>query len=418
MNFKKWLLNNYLFQELRISDEILKLIDNSYLDVDKNGNIVEYNPRSGVYFNINKENKSLDISRISPLSKKFHKFIKTIKKYIHDILDFEVNVYFQAAHMQSDDVNFNKRKVKYWMELDPVDINDKMPEFLYHGTSSNLYNLYIKKYGLKSRGASGVGGSYGSQNIDSLSKDDLIYLSVHPDAAAREASNQASKIHGGYPLILQIRTSNLDQQRLHPDEDTKSTNPKKSIEIASVLAYQGLIPSDAIIPHSIKKDKKWQHYEQLETTENPLLKRIQEEKHLSLYQGDYYYYILLDAGIIDENGNVVNKNITNDQLVKFIKKGGVWADNARSIYKSFSDGFIYNVNYQYVHKKHLTTELKTILNEFIKLGILEMTWENESKMTFQRRAFSNDKVIAFSKLLQKKNFSNIENNLKKTFQEI
>lgn len=359
------------------------------LTLDNNGNVVRYDYNSNKpHLTINPKVKSIDLQKLSPQSSEFHKIIKALKSKYQDINDWEINHYFMAGHLQPGN-HYDKRKVGYYLKEPSIVLNNKLPKYLYHGTSTNLWYDGISQKGLSPRKATGSSGTYGSQNVSSLSQDDLVYLSGHPDFATREAGKQASQKHGGLPLILRIDGKYLDPNKLQPDEDTRSNNPQGSFNISSTLAYKGNISVSGINTFLIGKKNiennrikyKWEPFNGVEISEHPLTALIKSGQ--TPYKDDPNYYALKDAGIIDQEKvynddghsytkDVIKKPDVSDQEIKAIIKNSSWTQNVRLIIKDINDaysGTLYSIK-SIPNSTSFTPQQEKIINMLLDSGLV------------------------------------------------
>lgn len=421
-NFKEWM---NLQQEAKADPSKFSNKSQS-LKLDDTGNIVGLTDEDYIkrinYFEINPKAGILTLQKMSPQAPQFRKIVNALKKKYQDIDRWEVQIYGQAGHMMNGKPDQRNRTVGFWLGQTSVDINNKLPKHFYHGTCTNLWYDGIKKNGLLPRKVSGSSGSYGSQNVDSLSRDSMVYLSTHPDAAAREAAVQSSKKHGGKPLILRVDSSGLFQNRFHPDEDTRKDTGQQSIESMSVAAYEGRIPASILEPFLLgykpEKSKyanswEWKKFMDVPVEEHPLSKRLRDND--LPYSGDPEYYALKDAGVLDReetyddrgfrNSRDIKKRDVSDSELKTILKNSPWTQNVRLIMRDLDSGYRGTL-FQLKGLKipsNLTPREQSMINLLQSSKILSIgngyydidSWNPESK------------VIALAKNLGKSSFANL-----------
>jgi len=114
---------------------------------------------------------------------------------------------------------------------------------LYHGTSSVFLESILEK-GLLPRKYTGISNWDISEFWIDLSSDpELVYLASTPEKA-RNIGSQAAEIHGGKPVVLEVRVSSYN---LFPDEDSGPAivlrgDWRESLEVRGTCAYRGIIP--------------------------------------------------------------------------------------------------------------------------------------------------------------------------------
>jgi len=59
--------------------------------------------------------------------------------------------------------------------------------------------------------------------------------------AAKFASRAAASFDNSYPVILKIKTEELNKELLKPDEDSKKEKWKDSLNSLGMIAYKGII---------------------------------------------------------------------------------------------------------------------------------------------------------------------------------
>ena len=404
MNFKQWLL----FSEAKFDPNIIKpykngtFVDRFDLDLDDQGNVIPHNhSNEKSYITIDPKKKSITsgsgYQRLSPQSTKFHRIIKALKSKYQDIEDWEVQVRrFEPANKFS-------RTVGYWLSRPEIRLANKMPKYLYHGTSTNLWYEGIKQKGLVPRNITGSSGSFGAQNISALSYDNLVYLSTDPDASTRSAAKQASENHGGKQLIIRIDTKGLDPNKLQPDEDSGATTAQASIDVMSTLAYEGKIPSNNLEPFLFKTNKNWEKFYDIPVEEHPVTKDLKTGRTPD--HGTPNYYALKDAGLIDKFRKILidPKNITDTQ-VKNIIKNATWTQNVIMILSDLGKG---NGILNSRPLEGIKLSKESLENPIVKMLVKHTTLrEDEDKEEF---------AISLAKELGKKNF---KEEVPRTIQEI
>jgi hypothetical protein len=406
MNFKDFL-------EVKLDPNIVKInkqfpygsdkpyIQKSFnIEIDNQGNITS-DISNDSYYTISPQAKTIILQKTSPFIENFHKIIKALKKQFPDIETWKVEVYGQSGNMQTGRNKMN-RNVAYYLKHKPINIKNYLPEFLYHGTCTNLYLSNIKKEGLKSRGSSSNLGSYGAKNIGAISRSNLVYLSVHPDAAARSASIQAAQRHGGKPLILKITTKNLFPEKFTFDEDAIGSNDAQdSINKMSTLAYKGRIPSSSIepilvgIPTKNVYSPKWERYREMEMEDHPWTKMLNSGQ--KPWYGEAEYWIFKDAGIIDNEK--ILKNVTNDEVVNAIKKGG-WAIILMKLQNDLNHrGILYNIQNCKV-SKDISKEESDVLSQLIDSELFYI--DSEGWIRLVSSYYREDKTIKLAKIIYNK----------------
>ena len=431
MDFKNWLeaLFDPNITKLKkfTSGDYKGLLHQYALSIDDNGNVINHDFNSKKpYVEIKPNKKEIDLQGLSPQSTQFHRIINAIKSKYPDIENWKVNHYFMAAHMSSASNRY--RTVGFWLSKPEIRLANKMPQFFYHGTSTNLWYEGIKQRGLLPKKLTGSAGSYGSQNIQALSHDDLVYLATDPDAATREAAKQAAKKHGGLPLIIRINTTGLDPNKLAPDEDTNQQSAQASIDIASTLAYQGKIPPTNLEPFLIgeKKETKnsitydWVKFHDVPVQEHPLTQRLKNNQ--VPYSNEPEYFALLDAGIIQTTKKdnsafpsyhdvVVNPQNINDQQIKQIIKNSGWTQNVKLILKDMEkgySGFLYQIKDKIIPKNLTQNKLVKMIIDSQLVSIRDYQDKYLLSLNDYKPTLS---AIQLAKMLGNTNFNQYAQNL-------
>jgi hypothetical protein len=132
------------------------------------------------------------------------------------------------------DFDGHKIKISDFLDTDYTEA----PEFWYHGTSTAFLDK-IRQHGLIPRRTSGVKASY--VGFATESNPQYVYLSDGHGSSVRFAATEAAKKHGGKPLVLKISGEAIDVDRLQPDEDSKESTWRGSLNLMGSAAYDGSI---------------------------------------------------------------------------------------------------------------------------------------------------------------------------------
>lgn len=432
--FKEWLyaeakLDPSATQPYKVDNGNTKRLRRSFaLTLDDRGNVVSYDyTQNKPHLEISPNSKSISLQKLSPQSAEFHKIVNALRSKYPDIDNWRTDHFFMAGLMQG--AGTRSRTAGYWMKNPPVQLANKMPPYFFHGTSTNLWYDGIKQKGLMPRRLTGSSGTYGAQNISSLSQADLVYLSTDPDAAAREASGQAAAKHGGSPLILRISSNGLDASRLVPDEDTRTDSAQASINIGSILAYSGRIPPSSIEPFLLGTKKKknnrlytdWEKFTDVEVTEHPVTTSLRKGE--VPWSSSPEYYALKDAGIIgveetrDSNGHTDRRTVIkdtefDDQKIRSILKSSGWTNNARAILNDVGAGYsgtIYLLQTFTAPQELLEDQTIKML---IESGIITPR-NHENNVHFEVRGWNSEKyAIALAKLMGRMSFQELSSRIK------
>jgi hypothetical protein len=440
MNFKSWLEARMAFdpkpRKFQNAYDKTSVSRNRSIKLDKNGNIVELDSDdyTGIgrvpHFNIKPGSKELDLQHIGPQSVDFHKIVKALRPQYPDIDEWTVHFFGQVGHLTTGNKKWG-RTVGYWMKQPAANLSNKMPDYFYHGTSTNQWYSGIKKNGLLPRTMSGSMGSYGAQNISSLSQDNLVYLALHPDAATREASLQAANKHGGNPVILRIDGKSLFPDKLTSDEDSRSDTAADSARLMSVVGYNGRVPPQAIKPFLLghrMQDKnrlytQWEKFKDVDVAEHPMTKGLKSGR--MPYSNDPEYLALKDAGIIgsekkpdiygiDRDQDVVSGNFS-DEDVKNAIKNAPWVHNARAIIHDMGEsyrGHIYKLKDLSIPEK-LPPDLQKVINMLIQSGMMydpKRSYYELSTWDVWPRA------VKLAKLMGKMSFKELTNKINQIYQ--
>ena len=321
--------------------------------------------------------------------------------------------------------NQYNRTVGYWMKQKPVDINNKIPTTLYHGTCTNLLPT-IEKKGLLPRSLTGSTGSYGAQNVDSLSQHDLVYVSVHPDAATRTAAVQAARKHGGRPLILKIDSSQLFPERFVPDEDARhAKTAQDSVRTMSIMAYRGKIPAAIIQPFLLGKEEtqnnriliNWFSYSPVPPEDHPWTTKLRNGE--VPYSGDPEHYIFKHAGIIGDEEyqtdygrqtrTVKKRDADNDEILDLLKNGG-WAHNVNAIRKDLDNGYrgtLYGL--KGLNPPALPSSLQQTLDMLLRSGLAKRERDNSIYLTTWN---AEKEIVALARLMGRMDFRQFLQNVR------
>jgi hypothetical protein len=407
MDFKKWLNEvtadpsyNPLARKVYRNQGSKPYLSNSKVFHVDGGKIVDGYPPSGTSFHAYYElyPRSIQLHNVDPSSKEFKQVVKYLRKFIPKIDDFDVSL-MSLSHPETGNRKKYYHKVSYWIGQKNTDINPRqpLPEFLYHGTSTELWYSGIKKRGLMPRNmnASSAAGSYGASGA--LSHGDKVYLSVHPDMAARSAARQASSAHGGQPLILKISTKGLDVDKFTGDEDmdreyqsTVKLAKEKGLRVPSFarvsqsrmgsVAYIGRIPASLIQPFLIAKKEqsgmiaKWDQFSDVEQDEHALTKKLKQGGWFSSYDSPYFY-ALVDEGILKSTEEdrhhfeVADPSSITDKQVRDLIKRSPWVMDAHAIAKDLGDWGRQLKNLHYSPTKVEEPNLQKIIDLLVNAGI-------------------------------------------------
>jgi hypothetical protein len=116
---------------------------------------------------------------------------------------------------------------------------DALPQLL-HGTSSTAW-ARIQRQGLAPRRQTGAAPAYGARLSNAAPADPgCVYLTTQLGTAAF-AARDAAREHGGEPVILVVRTDDLDEAKLEADEDSESSSWRESVGRIGAVKYRGRI---------------------------------------------------------------------------------------------------------------------------------------------------------------------------------
>lgn len=409
MDFKKWLnevtadpsYNPLARKVYRNQGSKTHLSGSRVFHVDR-GKIVNGHPSGGTsfhaYYELYPGQQSIQLHNIDPSGKEFKQVIKYLRKFIPKIDTFDVSL-MNLSHPEHSTKGKYYHKVSYWIGQKDTSVNprQKLPEFLYHGTSTELWYSGIKSKGLMPRNTnpSGVTGSYGASGA--LSHGDKVYLSVHPDMATRGAARQASSAHGGQPLILKISTHGLDIDKITGDEDmdreyqsTVKIAKEKGQRVPSFasvsqqrmgsVSYIGRIPASLIQPFLLGKREpngiiaKWEPFQDVGQEEHALTKKLKAGGWFSSYDSPYFY-ALVDEGIVKPTEQdrmhftVVDPSSITDKQVRELIKRSAWVMDAHAVSKDLNDYGKKIKNLYYYQTKVDEPKLQKIIDLLVRSGI-------------------------------------------------
>lgn len=377
------------------------------------------------HITVNNKNKSVIAYWMTPVTPVFHQLINKLKKFYPDIENYSITV--TGSQFKSGAVNYknlgpneapfldNKdRTVGFWLKNKPINLNQHLPQYLYHGTSTNLWYDGIKQKGLLPRRLSGSGGSYGNQG-DALSQVDLIYLSAQPDIATRHAAQQAAEKHGGKPLIIRIKSDRLYPELFRPDEDSRAKTAQQSVFNMGTMAYQGRIPPTLIEPFQIGERiadrfvySKWKKFEDVPVGEHPLTNMLKTSNGFFSSSSSPFYWALVDAGLVKDEDyytptghrntrQVVDQNITDDQIRKLIKNSP-WVQDADMISKDINDWGMKGLKSLDNLPTETTPELQPIIDMLVDNGF----YTKEGNYLRKAYFINKEHIISLAKALHKK----------------
>jgi hypothetical protein len=124
----------------------------------------------------------------------------------------------------------------------------RSPVLFLHGTSSTAWDR-IQEQGLLPRKRSGSRPAYGAHLSHAAAADpEAVYLTTQLGTASW-AARDAARTHGGEPTILEVDARDLDEDKLEPDEDSRSASWRESLETMGSVKYKGQIPPRSIRIH-------------------------------------------------------------------------------------------------------------------------------------------------------------------------
>lgn len=389
MNFREWFLEAHTMEPPKVFKQGGHLHRNNVFYLDNKGQIQSGYPGDHVPY-VERVYGELRLHYLSPQSKLFRDLAQAlVKMYGKIILDAEVSM-FNFSHPETGRKTYS-RTVRYWLSQSKGGYSLKnIPQYLYHGTCTNLWHDNIRNEGLLPRmlNKNGAAGSYGAANMDSLSHKDKIYLSTHPDIAARAASRQAASRHGGNPLILKIDARELDRNKFGNDEDAEKYT-KDSIQFMGAVAYAGRIPARLITPFvmGVKTDEtshradKWVPFKDVGMAEHPLTTKLKGQPQWFSSHDSPYYWALVDAGIVKnveyttpsghrETKIEIRPGIT-DEEIRAIIKNSPWVQDAEATVKDVNNWGMSGLKSLDRTKRpeNLTSEQEKVLDLLLKSGL-------------------------------------------------
>jgi hypothetical protein len=411
--FKQWLLTEAIIDKEEFIKEI-NSTEHSYLhlQLSPNGKILITSPHIETnIIKIGKKYKSIEATgSLQPLSKNFANVINTIKKIYPEILNYVVSETGVAGFRNPSK---KYRTVQYWLDQQRTEPKANLPKYFYHGTSTNLYNMFIKEQGLVPRQISGSSGSYGASSVRALSRAMFNYLTIHPDYATREAATQAAKNHGGLPLILKIDSYAIDPTRLFPDEDARTESWEESMHKIGTIAYKGIIQNSSIIPYEISKDinaLKWLPYEETPTMDHPTYEKLITTKEHK--NKNSIFFALYDKEIIDRKGSLL-KPITSEEFNEIIKNAK-WATNAWLICESINEGILEKTRNSVISRSNFDKEAQKIVLDLYKHDIFDEYLQMKSEY-IRIYDYAIQVIIKYAKYLGKNSWKEIDQKLRTVY---
>ena len=208
--------------------------------VDEDGEITQerYNVEgrnAEIFIQQRPSNPSLTSVMVEGMSDTHPHLIKTLEFLM------QVDEKFKLANLRLD----NNPKISVEDFVKQKSIKNGMPEFLYHGTSSDAASSILES-GLLPRDISNQNSKYKSiQSGESLS--DRVYLCTFGNiGSAKFAARQAASVDHSKPVILKIETQTLLRENLRPDEDSKAPTWEDSMNSMGSLSYIGIIKPNLI----------------------------------------------------------------------------------------------------------------------------------------------------------------------------
>jgi len=125
---------------------------------------------------------------------------------------------------------------------------------LYHGTSEQAWKK-IQQEGLHPRGITNVAPTHGAQYSSApTARLDAIYLTTQLNTA-HFAARDASNITKSPGVVLRIK--GIKGQYAAADEDSRESDPIKSLGRIGAIAYLASIPASLIEPYEILENNNW-----------------------------------------------------------------------------------------------------------------------------------------------------------------
>lgn len=173
--------------------------------------------------------------------------------HINKVLRFmlTINPDFKNSQLRFD--NNNPITLSQFLEKNKDLETNEIPEYLFHGTSI-ASAMKILKEGLMPRDITGQTPKYTSTQTNNGDNDKVYLCGINTIGSAKFAASQAASKDNSKPVILKIKTSNLDDTLLGPDEDSKSSSWQDSINAIGSLSYKGVIePSCIVVDKNLTK---------------------------------------------------------------------------------------------------------------------------------------------------------------------
>jgi hypothetical protein len=112
----------------------------------------------------------------------------------------------------------------------------------YHGTSSTAASRILVE-GLRPRSHTNVVPAYGVGSGAGVGRAEAVYLTTQL-SMAKFAALDAAKAHHGTAVVLEVR--GIDGSKVAADEDSRETDPTKSLARIGSIAYLGDIPASKV----------------------------------------------------------------------------------------------------------------------------------------------------------------------------
>lgn len=125
----------------------------------------------------------------------------------------------------------------------------------YHGTSSAALDNILGQ-GLKPRKETGAVPAYGAHVTRAApSREDAVYLTTQMNTA-QFAARDAARSTESEPVIIEIK--GVDGRFVAPDEDSRESDPRKSLERLGSIAYVKTIPPALLKRVFWIDEREWQ----------------------------------------------------------------------------------------------------------------------------------------------------------------
>jgi hypothetical protein len=162
-----------------------------------------------------------------------------LKKVLEFLIELDYKL--EDANLRLD----NNPKTTLKDFLKQCDNNHKLPEFLYHGTSSNKAKDILEN-GLKPRKKTNIKPQYMTKSSGE-SNPELVYLCTYGTlGSAKFAARQSASNDGSKAVILKINTNDLFLSDLMPDEDSNKKYWEDSIKTLGSIGYKNIISAPNI----------------------------------------------------------------------------------------------------------------------------------------------------------------------------